>query len=61
MIFLILLILFLLAYCGKKYAVALVVLIINLFIPDEIPFVDEVIEIALLSRMAIKELSDSND
>lgn len=47
---LIMFLIFLVAYAKGSRAAMLLALIINVFVPDEIPFVDEVIELALIFK-----------
>lgn len=50
MLAVIMFLIFFVAYAKGGRAAALLVLIINIFVPDEIPFVDELIELALILK-----------
>ena len=49
-IYIVLIIVFLVAYIGSPKWVQLVLFIANCFIPDPIPFVDEIVMVALLLK-----------
>lgn len=50
LIYVILAVIFLLVFCGLPDGVKIVLTIANIFIPDPIPYVDEVIMIAVCAR-----------